>query len=201
MASLYSSAGAPAAGAAAAAAAVFVKSEALPASTPTVQGYDFGSSSAVDYDKLLQYVVTCQRHILSFLHAWYSDCTNVIVGCPPADLSFLKHACRRSFATTGYQGTHFGRAISIVNKMLAWRDTSPPPAEGEEQVVITEEEEDLPRRVARTDKSVIFLGYTSNLVSSGLRDNFRFLCQHKVRSFFRVHCCQSLRWHLRSLTS
>ena len=32
----------------------------------------------------------------------------------------------------------------------------------------------------REEKCVIFLGYTSNMVSSGLRDVFRFLAEHKM---------------------
>src|SRR3989344_1510048 len=32
----------------------------------------------------------------------------------------------------------------------------------------------------RKDKCTIFLGYTSNLVTSGLRDIFRYLAEHKL---------------------
>ncbi len=59
-----------------------------------------------------------------------------------------------SFASTGYQATHFSKAIEIVNKM---------------------QEE----KAKHGDKAKIFLGYTSNMVSSGLRDIFRFLVEHK----------------------
>lgn len=54
----------------------------------------------------------------------------------------------KSFATTGYQATHFFQAVSIANKMIA-------------------------------DRAFIYLGYTSNMVSSGLRDIFRYLVEHK----------------------
>jgi deoxyhypusine synthase len=53
-----------------------------------------------------------------------------------------------SYRSTGFQATHFAKAIEITNKMIA-------------------------------DKAFIFLGYTSNMVSSGLRDVFRYLVQHK----------------------
>ncbi|MBI2629039.1 deoxyhypusine synthase [Candidatus Pacearchaeota archaeon] len=59
-----------------------------------------------------------------------------------------------SFSSTGYQATHFSKAVEIVNKM---------------------QEE----RVKHGDKAKIFLGYTSNMVSSGLRDIFRYLVEHK----------------------
>ncbi len=54
----------------------------------------------------------------------------------------------RSFSSTGFQASHFSRAIDITNSMIA-------------------------------EKAFIFLGYTSNLVSSGLRDIFRYLVEHK----------------------
>jgi deoxyhypusine synthase len=53
-----------------------------------------------------------------------------------------------SYYTTGYQATHFARAVKIIREMI-------------------------------DSNSTIFLGYTSNLVSSGLRDIFRFLVKHK----------------------
>lgn len=53
-----------------------------------------------------------------------------------------------SFATTGFQATHFARAVEITNAMIK-------------------------------EKAFIFLGYTSNMVSSGLRDVFRYLVEHK----------------------
>lgn len=53
-----------------------------------------------------------------------------------------------SFGTTGFQATHFSRAVAITNEMIK-------------------------------NKAFIFLGYTSNLVSSGLRDVFRYLVEHQ----------------------
>lgn len=34
--------------------------------------------------------------------------------------------------------------------------------------------------IRRTNNCTIFLGYTSNMVSSGLRESIRFLVQHKL---------------------
>ncbi|VVB78338.1 putative deoxyhypusine synthase [uncultured archaeon] len=53
-----------------------------------------------------------------------------------------------SFGSTGFQATHFARAVKIIEKMIS-------------------------------DNAVIYLGYTSNLVTSGLRDIFRYLAKHK----------------------
>ncbi|KEF58146.1 deoxyhypusine synthase [Exophiala aquamarina CBS 119918] len=55
----------------------------------------------------------------------------------------------------GFQSSAVGDAIRIVNDMRTWRD----PETG--------------------DKTTIFLGYTSNMISSGLRETFRWLVQHR----------------------
>lgn len=53
-----------------------------------------------------------------------------------------------SYLSTGFQATHFAKAVSIINKMIK-------------------------------ENATIYLGYTSNMVSSGLRDIFRYLAKHK----------------------
>ncbi len=57
-----------------------------------------------------------------------------------------------NYASTGYQATHLGKAIEIINDMIR-------------------------------EKAFIYLGYTSNMVSSGLRDIFRFLVKNKMVNF------------------
>jgi len=54
----------------------------------------------------------------------------------------------KSFSSSGFQASHFSKAIGIVKKMIE-------------------------------EKVFIYLGYTSNMVSSGLRDVFRYLVKHK----------------------
>ncbi|KAH8657087.1 deoxyhypusine synthase [Tricladium varicosporioides] len=54
----------------------------------------------------------------------------------------------------GFQASSIGEAVRIINDMRAFRD----PETG--------------------DKTTIFLGYTSNLISSGLRGTLRYLAQH-----------------------
>lgn len=67
------------------------------------------------------------------------------------------HALLGSFATTGFQANHFSKAVNVINSMLE-------------------------HRIKGTEKEpcTIFLGYTSNMISSGLRDVFRFLVEHKL---------------------
>ncbi|KAL2132953.1 hypothetical protein VTI74DRAFT_3118 [Chaetomium olivicolor] len=54
----------------------------------------------------------------------------------------------------GFQASSMCEAVRIINEMRAWRD----PETG--------------------DRTTIFLGYTSNMISSGLRGVFRYLVQH-----------------------
>lgn len=53
-----------------------------------------------------------------------------------------------SFGSTGFQASHFSKAIAVVNKMI-------------------------------DEGAFIFLGYTSNMVSSGLREVFRYLIENR----------------------
>ncbi|KAH8769572.1 deoxyhypusine synthase [Hyaloscypha sp. PMI_1271] len=55
----------------------------------------------------------------------------------------------------GFQASAIGEAVRIINDMRAWRDPEDP-----------------------STKTTIFLGYTSNLISSGLRGTLRYLAQH-----------------------
>lgn len=54
----------------------------------------------------------------------------------------------KSYASTGFQASHFSKAVKIVNEMIK-------------------------------EKAFIFLGYTSNMVSSGNREIIRYLAEHK----------------------
>ncbi|KUL85129.1 hypothetical protein ZTR_06276 [Talaromyces verruculosus] len=60
-----------------------------------------------------------------------------------------------NMSTMGFQASAIGEAVRIINDMRAFRD--PETGEG----------------------TTIFMGYTSNLISSGLRETLRFLVQHK----------------------
>ncbi len=62
-----------------------------------------------------------------------------------------------SFSSTGFQATHFSKAVDIVNEMTS-------------------------------NKAFIFLGYTSNMISSGLRDIIRFLVENKKVNVLVTTC-------------
>lgn len=82
------------------------------------------------------------------------------------------HELFKTMIYCGFQATNFALAIEEVNKMLHQR--SLPLAE--DQIDKMEEDEFIKRRSHCT----IFLGYTSNMVSSGIREIIRFLVQHKL---------------------
>uniref|UniRef100_A0A8D3C376 deoxyhypusine synthase n=1 Tax=Scophthalmus maximus TaxID=52904 RepID=A0A8D3C376_SCOMX len=64
------------------------------------------------------------------------------------------HAVLKSYHTTGFQASNFSLAIQEINHMIE----------------------------KRLDSSgcTIFLGYTSNLISSGVRESIRYLAEHKM---------------------
>lgn len=77
-----------------------------------------------------------------------------------------------SYTRSGFQATNFGKAVEEINKMLKSR-----------AVPLNEDncdlyEEDL--YIKKKTNCTIFLGYTSNMISSGLRDTIRFLVKHKL---------------------
>ncbi|CAO3683554.1 unnamed protein product [Umbelopsis vinacea] len=78
-----------------------------------------------------------------------------------------------SYKHMGFQASGLGKAIDIVNNMRTWRLSDEPVAEDEQ-------EEFRDPEVRANTKCKIFLGYTSNLVSSGVREIIKFLVQHKM---------------------
>eukprot|EP00596_Hydrurales_sp_CCMP1899_P010491 CAMPEP_0119035230 /NCGR_PEP_ID=MMETSP1177-20130426/2167_1 /TAXON_ID=2985 /ORGANISM="Ochromonas sp, Strain CCMP1899" /LENGTH=319 /DNA_ID=CAMNT_0006993213 /DNA_START=112 /DNA_END=1068 /DNA_ORIENTATION=+ len=78
-----------------------------------------------------------------------------------------------SLISTGFQATNVALAIAEINRMLAWRLSDRPVTENE-----NEELRDLDIR--RKTTCTIFLSYTSNMISSGIRETIKFLVQHKL---------------------
>ena len=78
-----------------------------------------------------------------------------------------------SFITTGFQATNLGLAIEEVNKMLSWRLSDDPIKE-------TDSEERTDPAFRKHQKCTIFLSFTSNMISCGVREVIRFLVQHKL---------------------
>ncbi|KAK0537507.1 Deoxyhypusine synthase [Tilletia horrida] len=82
-----------------------------------------------------------------------------------------------AYGTIGFQATALSRAVDIINDMRTWTLAQEPlepdadPSEAENQ----------PEYRAQR-KATVFLGYTSNLISSGLREVILFLVKHKYVS-------------------
>ncbi|TMW83359.1 hypothetical protein EJD97_001940 [Solanum chilense] len=79
----------------------------------------------------------------------------------------------KSMVSTGFQASNLGDAIDIVNQMLNWRLSHEVPTED-----CSANERDIAYRESITCK--IFLGFTSNLVSSGVRETICYLVQHRM---------------------
>lgn len=78
----------------------------------------------------------------------------------------------KSFISTGFQASSFGQAIQEINHMIEKR--LEPEEESEEKEV------EVPEEHRKKPGCTIFLGYTSNLISSGVRETIRYLAQHKM---------------------
>uniref|UniRef100_A0A803MK91 Deoxyhypusine synthase n=1 Tax=Chenopodium quinoa TaxID=63459 RepID=A0A803MK91_CHEQI len=79
----------------------------------------------------------------------------------------------KSFVSTGFQASNLGDAIDVVNQMLDWRLANEIPDDD-----CSKEEKDPVYRESVGCK--VFLGFTSNLISSGVRDTVRYLTQHHM---------------------
>ncbi|KAF7020523.1 hypothetical protein CFC21_033607 [Triticum aestivum] len=78
-----------------------------------------------------------------------------------------------SLASTGFQASNLGDAIDVVNQMLDWSLSHEKPSEDCDEA-------ELDPKYRESVRCKIFLGFTSNLVSSGIRDVIRFLAQHHM---------------------
>ncbi|XP_040485197.1 deoxyhypusine synthase isoform X3 [Ursus maritimus] len=81
-------------------------------------------------------------------------------------------ALLEAFGTTGFQATNFGRAVQQVNAMI------------EKKLEPLSQDEDHHADLTKSRRPLtgctIFLGYTSNLISSGIRETIRYLVQHNM---------------------
>lgn len=78
----------------------------------------------------------------------------------------------KSFSTTGLQASNFDSAINEINKMLEKRHE-----------ILNENEQDIYEEdefIKRKHHCTIFFGYTSNIISSGLRESIKYLVQHNL---------------------
>ncbi|KAI3742096.1 hypothetical protein L1987_59776 [Smallanthus sonchifolius] len=79
----------------------------------------------------------------------------------------------KSLISTGFQASNLGDAIETVNQMLDWRLSH-------EQITQDCSEEEKNPTFRESVRCKIFLGFTSNLISSGVRDIIRYLVQHHM---------------------
>ncbi|KAG0582268.1 hypothetical protein M758_3G050100 [Ceratodon purpureus] len=82
-------------------------------------------------------------------------------------------ALLNSLASTGFQATNLGRATEEVNRMLNWRLND----DFINEIYGNEVDRDSIKH--SQIKCKIFLGCTSNIISSGVRESIRFLVEHK----------------------
>lgn len=78
-----------------------------------------------------------------------------------------------SFRTTGFQATNLGLAVDQIQQMRSWRLSDVEWKEGDDPSL-------QPLDVRERLRARIFLGYTSNQISSGQREVLRFLVEHKM---------------------
>lgn len=77
-----------------------------------------------------------------------------------------------SMKTMGFQASSLGQACDIINNMREWRGKHIDSLESNLQKGSFDED--------GFQKTTIFMGYTSNLISSGIRETLRYLVQHKM---------------------
>ncbi|XP_039067490.1 deoxyhypusine synthase-like [Hibiscus syriacus] len=79
----------------------------------------------------------------------------------------------KSMLSTGFQASNLGEAIEIVNNMINWRLSDETIAEN------GSEKENDPTYIESV-RTKVFLGFTSNLISSGIRETVRYLTEHRM---------------------
>ena len=82
-------------------------------------------------------------------------------------------ALASSMKTMGFQATNVGLAMDELNRMLDWRLSDRPIKE-------TDSEQQRDPEYRKNKRCTIFLSYTSNLISSGLRETFKYLVKNKL---------------------
>uniref|UniRef100_A0A5K3FGV7 deoxyhypusine synthase n=1 Tax=Mesocestoides corti TaxID=53468 RepID=A0A5K3FGV7_MESCO len=82
-----------------------------------------------------------------------------------------------SYASTGFQATHFGQAVDVINAIIKRRSVMPG---GKDEDESRETLKELGLGLARRSGCTTFLAYTSNMITSGVREVIRFLVQHNM---------------------
>ncbi|XP_029049015.2 probable deoxyhypusine synthase [Osmia bicornis bicornis] len=82
------------------------------------------------------------------------------------------HALFETYTHSGFQARNFGLAVEEVQQMIDARNI---PLKDDQMDSL--EDDDF---IKRKSSCTIFLGYTSNMASCGIRDTIRFLVQHSM---------------------
>lgn len=77
-----------------------------------------------------------------------------------------------SMRSMGFQASSLAQACDIIDKMRTWKGKHKDELDDHSRTGNFDEE--------GFQRTTIFLGYTSNLISSGLRETIRYLVQHKM---------------------
>ncbi|KAK6195347.1 hypothetical protein SNE40_000798 [Patella caerulea] len=77
-----------------------------------------------------------------------------------------------SYKRSGFQATNFGLAVEEINKMIDMK-MKPIPSEKQAEINVNPCQR-------KKSNCTIFLSYTSNLISAGVREIFKYLVQHNM---------------------
>eukprot|EP01083_Nonionella_stella_P028339 78041_1 len=80
-------------------------------------------------------------------------------------------ALMKAYKVTGFQASHMGQAVDRINEMIHWRLSDDPVRENDPTA-------DPEKR--KHVRCKVFLGLTSNMISSGTRECIRYLVEHKM---------------------
>ena len=91
------------------------------------------------------------------------------------------HSLFKSYLHSGFQATNFGLAVEQINAMITKRQEPMP----SDKMSPLEDETYAHELIGHNsihpkNNCTIFLGYTSNMASCGVRESIRFLVQHKM---------------------
>lgn len=78
-----------------------------------------------------------------------------------------------TYKSMGFQASALGKSIEIINKMISWRLS-------DEEIKEEDHPEYIDKDIREKTRCTIFLGYTSNMSSCGMREIIRYLCEHKM---------------------
>lgn len=103
------------------------------------------------------------------------DSTFPIIKGPNLEEEQTLNSLLSSFSTIGFQASGVSKACEIIEKMRKWRLS--------DELIKEDGDEDLQDDTVRKEiGATIFLGFTSNLISSGLREIIVFLVKHRYIS-------------------